>query len=83
MSQEFIDVIRVVITSRTKSRVRSRSRPAVARWSGVPLFLTQMSETLRLEATSPSLSGDAIGAAAARHGGDLRRSDFMVSQVGP
>ena len=37
---------------------------------GVPLFLTQLSETLRLEATSAPFPPDAIGAAAARHGGD-------------
>jgi signal transduction histidine kinase len=48
---------------------------------GVPLFLTQLSETLRLEATSAPFPTDAIGAAAARHGGDLLRSGFTVSQV--
>jgi signal transduction histidine kinase len=48
---------------------------------GVPLFLTQLSETLRLEATAAPFPADAIGAAAARHGGDLLRLGFTVSQV--
>jgi hypothetical protein len=48
---------------------------------GVPLFLTQLSETLRLETTSAPFPTDAIGATAARHGGELLRSGFTVSQV--
>jgi signal transduction histidine kinase len=47
----------------------------------VPLFLTQLTETLRLEATSVPFPGDAIGATAARHGADLLRLGFTVSQV--
>ena len=42
-----------VIISRTRDRVRSRPWPSVAPGEvehGVPLFLTQLSETLRLEA---------------------------------
>ena len=84
MLHEFISVNRDVIISRTRDRVRSRSWPSVAIGEvehGVPLFLTQLSETLRLEATSAPFPGDAIGAAAARHGGDLLRSGFTVSQV--
>ena len=45
------------------------------------MFLTQLSETLRLEATAtPFPTGD-IGSTAARHGGDLLRLGFNVSQV--
>ena len=81
---EFIDLNRDVIISRTRDRVRSRPWPSVAPGElehGVPLFLTQLSETLRLEATSAPFPAGAIGAAAARHGGDLLRSGFTVSQV--
>src|SRR5687767_15164418 len=84
MLHEFIDRNRDVIISRTRHRVRSRPWPSVAPGEvehGVPLFLTQLSETLRLEATSAPFSGDAIGAAAARHGADLLRLGFTVSQV--
>jgi signal transduction histidine kinase len=84
MLYEFIDLNRDVIISRTRDRVRSRPWPSVAPGElehGVPLFLTQLSETLRLEGTSVPFPPDAIGAAAARHGGDLRRLGFTVSQV--
>jgi signal transduction histidine kinase len=84
MLHDFIDFNRDVIISRTRDRVRSRPWPSVATGElerGVPLFLTQLSETLRLEATSAPFPGDAIGAAAARHGGDLLRSGFTISQV--
>ena len=84
MLHEFIDLNRDAIVSRTRDRVRSRPWPSIARGEvehGVPLFLTQLSETLRLEATSAPFPADAIGAAASRHGGDLLRSGFTVSQV--
>ena len=84
MLYEFVDLNREVIISRTSDRVRNRPWPSVAPGEvehGVPLFLKQLSETLRLEATSAPFPADAIGAAAARHGGDLLRSGFTVSQV--
>ena len=84
MLHEFIVVNRDVIISRTRDRVRGRSWPSVATGElehGVPLFLTQLTETLRLEATSVPFPGDAIGATAARHGADLLRLGFTVSQV--
>ena len=84
MLYEFVDLNRDVIIARARDRVRSRPWPSVAPGEvehGVPLFLTQLSETLRLESTSAPFPTDAIGAAAARHGGDLLRSGFTVSQV--
>ena len=84
MLYEFVDLNRDAIISRTRDRVRSRPWPSVAPGEvehGVPLFLTQLSETLRLESTSAPFPADAIGAAAARHGGDLLRLGFTVSQV--
>ena len=84
MLHEFINLNRDVIISGTRDRVRSRPWPSIAPGEvedGVPLFLTQLSETLRLEATSAPFPPDAIGAAAARHGGDLVRLGFTVSQV--
>lgn len=84
MLYEFVDLNRDLIISRTRDRVRRRPWPSVAAGEverGVPLFLTQLSETLRLEATTVPFPADAIGAAAARHGGNLLRSGFTVSQV--
>ena len=46
---------------------------------GVPL--TQVAETLRLEASSSPFPGGAIGDTAARHGGELKELGFTVSQV--
>jgi signal transduction histidine kinase len=84
MLYDFVDLNRDVIISRTRDRVRSRPWPSVAPGEvehGVPLFLTQLSETLRREATSAPVRTDAIGAAASRHGGDLLRLGYTVSQV--
>lgn len=84
MLHTFIALNRDEIIGRTRERVRSRPWPSVAPGEvehGVPLFLTQLTETLRLELTAAPFPADAIGAAAARHGGDLLRSGFTVSQV--
>jgi signal transduction histidine kinase len=84
MLHELIAANRDVIISRTRESVRSRSWPSVGTGElehGVPLFLTQLSETLRLEATSAPFPADSIGATAARHGGDLLRSGLTLSQV--
>ena len=59
---EFIDLNRDVIISRTTDRVRSRPWPSVAPGEvehGVPLFLTQLPDTLRFEATSAPFPADA------------------------
>ena len=84
MLYEFVRLNRETIISRTGERVRSRPWPSIAPGEvehGVPLFLTQLSETLRLEATPVPFPTNAIGAAAARHGGELLRLGFSVSQV--
>jgi signal transduction histidine kinase len=84
MLHEFIDLNRDAIIARTRDRVRSRAWPSVAPGEvehGVPLFLTQLAGTLRLETTAAPFPADAIGAAAALHGRDLLRSGLTVSQV--
>jgi len=84
MLHEFIDLHRVDIVARTRDRVRSRPWPSVSSHEiehGVPLFLTQLSETLRLEGTPTPFSSDAIGSTATRHGAELLAAGFSVSQV--
>ena len=84
MLHEFIDLNRDAIISRARDRLLSRPWPSIAPGEveyGVPLFLTQLSETLRLETTSAPFPADAIGSSAARHGGELLRLGFTVSQV--
>jgi signal transduction histidine kinase len=84
MLHEFIVANRERIISRTRERVGSRPWPSVSAHElehGLPLFLTQLSETLRFEAMGTAYPSSAIGSAAARHGGDLLGVGFNVSQV--
>jgi signal transduction histidine kinase len=84
MLHEFIDLNRNVIIARTRDRVRGRPGPSVTPVEtehGVPLFLAQITETLRLEATPVPFPPDEIGATAARRGLDLLRSGFTLPQV--
>ena len=63
---EFIVANREDIIRRTGERVRGRAWPSVSSREiehGVPLFLTQLSETLRSEATATPFSSDAIAVA--------------------
>jgi signal transduction histidine kinase len=74
---------------------RMRARVAVRPWppastreleNGIPLFLDQLSETLRQETTRQEgphapLSAEAIGSSAAKHGRELLGMGFTVSQV--
>jgi signal transduction histidine kinase len=81
---EFITVHREQIIAKTRERVSTRAWPpasTVELENGVPLFLTQLSETLRLEFTSAPFSPTAIGTSATRHGGELLLLGFTVSQV--
>ena len=80
---DFIREYHDEILARTSQRVASRSPSAslhdVER--GLPLFLTQVSETLRLETSEKPFSTSAIGIAAAAHGRALVEGGYTVSQV--
>jgi signal transduction histidine kinase len=80
----FISLHRDDIVARTRDRLRGRPWPSVSVRElehGVPLFLSQLCETLRLEATATPFSSDAIGATASRHGAEMLDAGFSVSQV--
>jgi signal transduction histidine kinase len=84
MLYEFIAVHRDDIIARTRDRVRRRQWPSISSHEleyGVPLFLEQLCETLRVEATAAPGSDEAIGSIAARHGAELLAGGFSVSQV--
>ena len=84
MLHEFITAYRDEIVARTRDRVRGRPWPSVSEGEieyGVPLFLTQLAETLRLEATPEPFASDAIGSTATRHGAELSAAGFNVAQV--
>jgi hypothetical protein len=80
MLHEFIDTNRDEIIGRCRAKVATRSVPPVTVAEidhGVPVFLGQLSEALRL-----GLKGDPeIGRVAVKHGQDLLRQGFTVSQV--
>jgi hypothetical protein len=84
MLSEFIAANRDVIVSRARDRVRGRQWPSVRVGElehGVPMFLTQLGETLRLESSGAPYQDGAITATAARHGAELLKRGFTVSQV--
>jgi signal transduction histidine kinase len=84
MLYEFISMHRDAIQARARDRVRGRPWPSISRDElehGVPLFLTQLSETLRFDGTETPFADDAIGNTAARHGAELLAAGFNVAQV--
>lgn len=84
MLHEFITANRDAIMARTRDRLGSRTWPPASTSeleNGVPIFLTQLSETLRCEATPTPFSPGAIGSTATLHGRDLLALGFNVSQV--
>ncbi len=84
MLHEFITTYREPIITRTRAKLTDRPWPLVSTSElefGVPLFLTQLSETLRLETTDTPFSDTAIVDSANKHGAELRALGFNISQV--
>jgi signal transduction histidine kinase len=84
MLHEFITLYRDAIIVRTREKLTNRPWPLTSTSElehGVPLFLTQLADTLKLELTGSPYSSSTIGATAARHGGELLALGFTVSQV--
>jgi signal transduction histidine kinase len=80
MLSEFLQTHRAELLSRTRAKVASRPSPRPTTEeleSGVPLFLDQLGETLRLSLTS----SEEIVRSAGIHGRALLRSGFTVAQV--
>jgi hypothetical protein len=84
MLHEFITTYRDAIITRTREKLTNRPWPLASTSElehGVPLFLTQLAETLRLEETDAPFSSGAIGSTALLHGRELLARGFTVSQV--
>jgi len=84
MLHEFITTHRDAIITRTRAKLTDRPWPLVSTSElqfGVPLFLTQLSETLRLEQTEHPFADTEIEMAGLRHGAELRALGFNISQV--
>jgi signal transduction histidine kinase len=80
MLHEFVVVHREEIILRCRAKVATRSIPPPTELEidhGVPLFLDQLVDALRVGTGS----SPAIGKSALMHGHDLRRQGFTVSQV--
>jgi len=80
MLHEFIAINREEIIRRCRAKVATRSVPPPTEVEidhGVPVFLDQLVDALRLGLTS----SPEIGRSAVQHGHDLRRQGFTVSQV--
>src|SRR5271167_2523584 len=80
----FLTLNRDELIARTRAKVAQRPWPRASPSeleSGIPLFLTQLAETLRLENTDVPFSASAIGSSATKHGGHLLAMGFTVSQV--
>ena len=84
MLHEFLTRYRDDIVARAAHRASGRVPPSLPCQEiehGVPMFLTQLTETLRLEGTPAPFSGDSVGASAAKHGEELLAAGFSVGQV--
>src|SRR5687768_11922963 len=85
MLHEFIATHRAAIIAKTRRKVAVRRWPAVSHHElehGVPLFLAQLSDTLRWETRGATPYGDAVlSASAAQHGRELLAAGFTVAQV--
>jgi signal transduction histidine kinase len=84
MLHEFIATYRDAIIRRSREKLTARPWPAATTIEidhGVPLFLTQLSETLRHEERGMPYSPAAISATATVHGRELLAQGFTVSQV--
>jgi hypothetical protein len=84
MLYEFLTLHRDAIITRTREKMTNRPWPLVSTSeleNGVPLFLTQLSNTLRSEATTTAMPSSEIGEAGTRHGRELMALGFNVSQV--
>jgi hypothetical protein len=83
MLHDFLTANRDEIIARTRAKAVARSAPPPAEeelQSGVPLFLSQLTETFG-SARSASEASEAIGRSAAVHGREQLRLGFTVAQV--
>lgn len=82
--REFIGAHRREILARTRAKVAARPLPSAkddGLQNGVPVFLDQLVEALRLAGPPSSQSMGAIETSAILHGGDMLRMGFTVGQV--
>src|SRR6266542_2405016 len=84
MLRDFTLANRDELLSRARSKVSARTWASASPQeleNGIPLFLTQLSETLRLETSPTPFPDSSIGSTAAKHGRELLAKGYTVSQV--
>jgi signal transduction histidine kinase len=84
MLAEFIISNRDAIVALTRERVASRTSPKPTEQelsNGIPVFLEQLGDALRLARSSDAIDHRAIGTSAGRHGHDLLRMGLTIGQV--
>ena len=84
MLDEFIVMKRDTIIARTQARVASRPVPTpteVELKHGIPLFLDQLGDALRIAKSTTSVDHDQLDKTAGLHGGDLLRMGLTIGQV--
>jgi signal transduction histidine kinase len=84
MLYEFIATFRHEIIEKTRRKIALRPWPPASTSElehGIPMFLSQLVETLKWEHSATPFSATAIGVSATRHGADLLNLGFTVSQV--
>ena len=82
MLDEFLSTNRGEIIARTRAKVEHRTTPVPTTnelENGVPLFLNQLTEMLRV--TRPEGGAAEISRSATKHGEDMRQMGFTVGQV--
>ena len=83
MLHDFISEHRQELIDRTRAKVALRAAPRPTNDElahGVPLFLTQLGESLRREAAQFQPDGEAMGRSPSEQGGELKQG-FSIAQV--
>jgi signal transduction histidine kinase len=81
---DFITSDKNEILSLARAKIMARKWPTVSAMElehGLPLFLSQLTETLRLRSSSEPFSSTAIGNSAGKHGGEALAKNFSVAQL--
>lgn len=84
MLYEFVTINRDAIITRAREKLTARPWPSASTLeleNGVPLFLTQLSDTLHAESVGTPHTDEVLEDTATRHGRDLLSLGFTVFQV--
>jgi len=84
MLDEFLVTNREAILANARERVAARQSPKptdAELANGIPVFLDQLGDALRLASSSGGVAHDEIRASATRHGSDLLHQGLTIAQV--